>query len=108
MLFLRDKKRRRISLDVAVYPKPIHGTGTAFLVQRLEQEPSVRCLEAINELETIEKLCAESKVNTIFMMPCLDNYWEQEFEDFILNIRQKYPRVIFVLYMSSKIFKKLW
>ena len=99
-----NRPRKRISLDVAVYPYPIHTWEPSLLLGALSEELSVRALGGIDDLKTIERLCADSRVNTVFLMPYGD--WEKDFEEFIIRVREKWPRVIFVLYMDRDTFQQ--
>jgi hypothetical protein len=96
--------RKRISLDVAVYPGSIHSWEPGPLLWALSEELSVRSLDGIDDLKTIERLCADSRVNTVFPMPYGD--WQKDFEEFIIRVREKWPRVIFVLYMDQDTFQQ--
>lgn len=103
---MKKPEIRNIALDIAFHPYGAHGSGPAAVMTYLEEYSTVRSLGDFDGLWKIEELCATSKVNTIFLMPCAGD-WETLLETFIIKIRDQYPTVVFVLFMTEDNFKSL-
>jgi hypothetical protein len=101
-------QRKRISLDVAVFPGTTACCGEGgpdWLMSHLPYNRSVQTIMNLDSLEDVRKYCVNGTVNTVFLS--FKHFYSgsyrpsvEELEETILTIRKNVPTVVFVLYMT--------
>lgn len=94
---------RPYPLDVLVIGAHRHSGkhGTAAVLRELAKSPCVRSFGSIGSchLDDADPLIRGDGVNTIFMDPTMD--WTGRPSQFIAEVRERYPRIVFVLFAED-------
>lgn len=94
----RTKRGRSLSLNVAVFPRSVHGSLPAWLLGQLHESRAVRSYGDYDSFAEIERLARAGSVNTIIVSP-------KELNDaaaFVAKVRQECPKVVIAFYFGSK------
>src|ERR1035441_8872189 len=99
---------RPYPLDVLVIGAHRHSGkhGTAAVLRELAKSPCVRSFGSIGSchLDDADPLIRGDGVNTIFMDPTMD--WTGRPSQFIAEVRERYPRIVFVLFGEDGAFAR--
>ncbi len=90
-------------LDALLVSQLAHdGAGTSFGLQKhLKHHPAIRSYGITGSFENALDYITDKKTNTLFIDPCLGSEIWKDADLFILNVREKYPDIVIVIYTSE-------
>lgn len=92
------KRGRSLSLNVAVFPRSVHGSPPAWLLRQLHESRAVRSYGDYDSFVDIEQLARAGSVNTIIVALIESD----DAAAFVTKIRQECPKVVIVFYCGTK------